>query len=185
MPQFFISADALDKDIITISDKENYHHIVKVLRSKIGETLFLIDENRTQYKVVIKDIDSKSITTKVVDVEKSNHYLNLQLCLIQSVLKTDAQNFVIQKATELGVKEIVPVATDNSVIKPSIVDEKIKTGKWQKIANEAVKQCERSDFPQILPRKTLEDILSSKEYSVKIACVERAQNCHLRHALEI
>ena len=53
MPQFFISADALDKDIITISDKENYHHIVKVLRSKIGETLSLIDENQTQYKTLI------------------------------------------------------------------------------------------------------------------------------------
>ena len=183
MPHFFISSDALNKDIITVSDRENYHHIVKVLRSKIGETLSLIDENQTQYKVVIKDIDSKSITTKVVDVEKSNHYLNLQLCLIQSVLKTDAQNFVIQKATELGVKEIVTVVTDNSVIKPSIVDEKIKTGKWQKIANEAVKQCERSDFPQILPRKTLEDILSSKEYSVKIACVERSQKLSLKACL--
>ena len=108
MPQFFISADALDKDIITISDKENYHHIVKVLRSKIGETLFLIDENRTQYKVVIKNIDSKSITTKVVDVEKSNHYLNLQLYLTQSIHKTKAQNIVKQKETEL-IKNIIMV----------------------------------------------------------------------------
>ena len=69
---------------------------------------------------MVKNIDSKSITTKVVEVSKSNHCLDLDLFLVQSVLKTDAQNFVMQKATELGVKGIIPIITDNSVIKPSV-----------------------------------------------------------------
>lgn len=182
MPHFFISTNDVNADRITICDKENFHHIARVLRAKIGETLSLIDENQTQYTVVVESIDSKSVTTKVVDSRKSNHILGLQLYLIQAVLKTDAQNFVVQKATELGVKGIIPFVGDNSVIKPSVVDTKID--KWQKIANEAVKQCERADFPIVSKRTTLKDFLTNKDFTVKIACVERDQSMTLKACLK-
>lgn len=182
MPQFFISSSDRNADIITISDKENFHHIARVLRAKVGETLLLVDENQIQYKVLVKNIDSKTITTKVVDCAKSNHTLGLRLYLVQSVLKSDAQNLVIQKATELGVKGIIPIVTDNTVIKPSIAD--TKSDKWQKIANEAVKQCERADFPFVQKRMTLEDIIDSHDFDIKIACVERSQDLTLKACLK-
>ena len=182
MPHFFISSNSVNKDIITVSDKENFHHIVRVLRAKIGETLLLVDENGTSYKTVIENINSNAITTKVVQTEKSNHRLNLSLYLVQSVLKTDAQNFVMQKATELGVKGIIPIATDNCVIKPSVIDSKAE--KWQKIANEAVKQCERTDFPVVMPRMAFRDFLEDKSFDIKIACVERKQKETLKACLK-
>ena len=182
MPHFFISTSDINQDIITVSDKENFHHIAKVLRAKIGETLLLVDENQTQYKVEVKNIDSKSITTKVVETSKSQHSLGLQLYLAQSVLKTDAQNLVVQKATELGVKGILPVISDNCVIKDSVVHAKVD--KWQKIANEAVKQCERTDFPQILTPVSLKQLLESNDYDIKIACVERNQTQSLKACLK-
>ena len=181
MPQFFITTNDINKDIIRISDKENFHHIAKVLRAKIGETLILIDENRTQYRVIIQNIDSCSITTKVVDSKKSNHTLDIQLYLAQSVLKTDAQNLVIQKATELGVKGIYPLITDNCVIKSSVVDAKID--KWQKIANEAVKQCERADFPKVFDKTDLKNFINDKNFDIKIACVERDDKLTLKKCL--
>lgn len=182
MPHFFVSTSDVNKDIITVSDKENFHHIVKVLRAKIGETLLLVDENQTQYRVEIKNIDSKTITTKVVEISKTNHSLGLNLYLAQSVLKTDAQNFVVQKATELGVKGILPIISDNCVIKDSVVHAKID--KWQKIANEAVKQCERTDFPKIFSPLTLKQLIESDEYDIKIACVERNQTHTLKSCLK-
>lgn len=182
MPHFFISSSDKKQDIITISDKDNFHHIARVLRAKIGETLVLIDENQTQYKVIVENISKNAITTKVVESTKSNHKLNLQLFLAQSVLKTDAQNFVIQKATELGVKGIIPLTSDNCVVKASVIDAKID--KWQKIANEAVKQCERTDFPEIKGRTTLADFLKNTDYNIKIACVERGENSSLRACLQ-
>lgn len=182
MPHFFISQKDVNNDKITISDKENFHHIAKVLRIKIGETLLLVDENQTQYEVVVEEINSKAITTKVVDVSKSNHKLDLSLYLAQSVLKTDAQNLVVQKATELGVKGVIPFVSDNSVIKESVADAKIE--KWQKVANEAVKQCERVDFPVIQKRSTLKQIIESKDFDIKIACVERCQQLGLKSCLK-
>ena len=181
MPHFFISTTDVKDNIIRISDKENFHHIVRVLRVKIGETLLLVDENQTLYETVVQEIEPKAVTTKVVQVSKSNHLLNLQLYLVQSVLKTDAQNLVIQKATELGVKGIVPVVSDNSTIKSSVVDAKID--KWQKIANEAVKQCERVDFPTVLNRMSVAEFIATDDFDIKIACVERCQERTLKACL--
>lgn len=182
MPHFFITTSDIKQDIITVSDKENFHHIAKVLRAKIGETLLLVDENQTQYKVVIKNINANTITTKVVETSKNSHSLSLELYLAQSVLKTDAQNFVIQKATELGLKGIIPIISDNCVIKESVAHDKIK--KWQKIANEAVKQCERTDFPQIYSPTKLQDIIDTDDYQIKIACVERSTKQSLKACLQ-
>ena len=182
MPHFFITTKDINSDKIVISDKENFHHIAKVLRAKAGETLLLVDENQTQYKVIIEKIDSKCITTKVAEISKSDHVLNLNLYLAQSVLKTDAQNLVIQKATELGVKGIIPFVSDNSVIKAAVADSKID--KWQKIANEAVKQCERSDFPVVEKRSSLQEILNNHDYDIKIACVERFTDGTLKSCLK-
>ena len=181
MPHFFISTSDVKDDIIRVSDKENFHHIARVLRVKIGETLLLVDENQTLYETVVQNISSNDITTKVVHVSKSNHCLGLQLYLVQSVLKTDAQNLVVQKATELGVKGIIPVVSDNSTIKNSVVDAKID--KWQKIANEAVKQCERVDFPTVCSRMTISEFIDTKEFDIKIACVERCQDKTMKDCL--
>lgn len=182
MPHFFITTGDVKQDIITVSDKENFHHIAKVLRAKKGENLLLVDENRTQYKVLIENVGSNSITTKVVESKKANNYLGLQLYLAQSVLKTDAQNLVVQKASELGLKGIVPYVSDNSVIKESVAQAKIE--KWQKIANEAVKQCERADFLTIENLTKLEKILENPDFQVKIACVERDCKTSLKACLQ-
>lgn len=182
MPHFFISSKDVNKDTISISDKENYHHIAKVMRAKTGENLLLVDENRIQYNVVIKNIDSQSITTKVVETKKSENYLKLNLVLMQSVLKTEAQSLVIQKATELGVKKIIPFISDNSVIKHDVACQ--KTSKWQKIANEAVKQCERVDFPIVSKTHTYKEIVEDKDCNIKIACVERANTESLKACLQ-
>lgn len=181
MPHFFISSNSVNNDRISISDKENFHHIARVMRAKNGETLLLVDENRILYKVVIESVESNAITTKVVETSKPNNILNINLYLVQSVLKTDAQNLVVQKATELGVKGIIPIVSENSTVKASVADEKIQ--KWQKIANEAVKQCERLDFPVVEQRTTLKDFLESTDFTVKIACVERSDEMTLKACL--
>lgn len=178
MPHFFINTKDINNDEICISNNSNFHHLARVLRIKIGETLYLIDENAMKYKTIVQNISSHTITTKVVEKFPSNHKLNLQLFLAQSVLKTDPQNLLIQKAAELGTKGIIPFVSDNCVIKESIVDSKIE--KWQKIADEASKQCERADLPVVLQRENLKNLLNNDEYKIKIACVERNQDMSLK-----
>ena len=65
MPHFFINSKFVNNDEIIVSDKENYNHIVKSLRAKVGESLLLIDENEVEYKTKITEIDNKFLKTKI------------------------------------------------------------------------------------------------------------------------
>ncbi len=177
MPHFIISSNSVDKGFINITDKELYHHIAKVLRIKKGEKLLLIDENEFQYIAQVEDISSQCIYTKVIESHKSSRKLDIELYLAQSVLKPDAQFNVIQKATELGTKGIIPLYTDNCSVKQNLIKE--KTDKWQKIALESVKQCERADIPKILEPRKIKDIIENKEFDTIIAFVEKDSNCTL------
>lgn len=182
MPHFIINSNSVNACNIRISDKELYTHIAKALRAKVGETLMLIDENEVQYIAKIEEITSHDIYTKVVDSYKSNRKLPLNLYLAQSVLKPDAQFNVIQKATELGVKGIIPLYTDNCTIKQNIIKEKID--KWQKIAVESVKQCERADIPKIFTLSTIKDIIENKEFDIILAFVEKHADSTLKEYLK-
>ena len=171
MPHFFIEKSSINENKITISDKENYNHIARALHAKIGEKLLLIDESKTQYETVIEKITSSSIISVIETSYPSKRYLPINLYLAQSVLKKEAQVDAIQKACELGVKGIYPMITDNSTIKKSYAQEKIE--KYNKLSYEASKQCERPDIAEVYDVTDLEKILSSKEFNIKIACVEK------------
>lgn len=171
MPHFIIDSNSIEKSLIKISEAELVHHLVKVLRIKKGEKLILIDENEIQYITEVEEVSAKEIYTKVVDSYKSARKLDAELFLAQSVLKPDAQFSVIQKATELGVKGIIPIFSDNCTIKQSIINEKID--KWQKIAIESVKQCERADIPAILKPQKFDELIKNNTYDIILAFVEK------------
>jgi 16S rRNA (uracil1498-N3)-methyltransferase len=161
MPHFFINSNNVSENIITICDKENYNHIAKSLRAKIGENILLIDENQIQYEGIIKNITSNSIGIEVVKSYKSKRKLNFELYLAQSPLRSDAQSLIVEKATELGVQGIYPIFTDNCALKKSVIEQKIQ--KWQKIMFEASKQCERADIPTCSGLCDMEKLINSKQ----------------------
>lgn len=174
MPHFIIDSKCVNNDYIIISDPELYNHIVKSLRIKPGENLLLIDENEIQYEGIVNEITKKSLNIKILKSYKSQRKLEINLNIAQCVLKPDAQFSAIQKATELGVKGIIPILSDNCTVKEEIIEKKHE--KWQKIALESVKQCERADIPLIYPHQRLQDILEEKEFDIIIAFTESQNN---------
>lgn len=171
MPHFFINSNQINDDKITISDKENYLHIARSLRAKVGENLLLIDENQIQYETTIKSITNSEITTQINKSYCSNRLLDFELYLAQSPLRSDSQNLLIEKATELGVSGIYPVKTDNCALNSEMIDKKIS--KWQKIMYEASKQCERANIPKCFERISLEELLENYNFDKVIAFCER------------
>lgn len=157
MPHFFIKSDSVVGNEIVISDKENYRHIAKALRVRKGEKLLLIDENKIQYETVVEGVTAAEVVVKIENSYKSNRSLGFGLYLAQSPLRSDAQSFVIEKATELGVKGIYPVRTDNCALSDEVILKKIE--KWQKIMYEASKQCERADIPTCFQPQVLEELI--------------------------
>jgi len=182
MPHFFIKSNTLDNNIITISDKENYNHIAKSLRSKIGENILLIDENQIQYEGEIKNITSNSVEIKVLKSYKSSRKLDFELYLAQSPLRSDAQSLIVEKATELGVAGLYPIFTDNCAIKKSVIEQKIE--KWQRIMFEASKQCERADIPTCFKLTNMKSLIKDNKFDKIFAFTERSAQFNLKDYLK-
>ncbi len=181
MPHFFINSNDNKDNIITISDSENYNHIAKSLRSKIGENILLIDENQIQYEGKITQILPKSIEVEVIKSYKSKRSLGFELYLAQSPLRSDAQTMIIEKATELGVTGVYPVFTDNCSLKKSVIEQKIP--KWQKIMFEASKQCERAYVPKCFELSRMEKLISDNKFDRVLAFTERSAQFQLKNYL--
>lgn len=181
MPHFLIKTADVKENKITILDKDLYKHIIKVMRTKCGERILFLDENEIQYETRLSEIENSYFICEIEKQYKSERKLALNLYIAQSVLNSDAQTSAIQKATELGVKGIIPLYTDNCAVKESVIKNKIE--KWQKVAVESVKQCERADIPTVFDMKKLEDVV--KDYEQIIVFAERdAQSDFFSYAKE-
>lgn len=167
MPHFLIEAKNIQDNKITVREKDLYQHIIKSLRAKIGENILFLDENEIQYETKLSQINSSDFVCSIEKKYHSNRKLTLNLYVAQSVLNSDAQISSIQKATELGVKGIIPLHTDNCSVKESVIKNKIE--KWQKIALESVKQCERADIPIVYESASIEDMLEKYEQVIVFA----------------
>lgn len=177
MPHFFIGEnDHINNKEIIIVNADTYRHIARSLRAKTGEKLLLIDDKQIQYETIIKEISSKEIRCEINKSYPSKRDLDFDLYLAQSPLRSDAQLTVIEKATELGVRAVYPVFTDNCALK---VD---KHEKWQKVMFEASKQCERAKIPVCNAPVSFEELFQNK-YDKVIVFAERNAEMSLKEYL--
>lgn len=184
MPQFSIFSQNIQNEHAIITDKSMIKHISSVLRLKINSELLLIDELENSYTTVITEISKEKIVAKITHAEKSNKKLNFRLDLLQCTLKSGAMELVVQKMTELGTKNLYSMPSKRSVPKYNDKDIKSKLDKWNKIAEESCKQCERADKPNIEYIESWEKLKEhAKNYDLVIACVERSSDKTLKDVL--
>lgn len=176
MPHFFINSNNKTDNKIVISDVDNYRHIARSLRARCGEKLLLIDENQIQYETKISEINSKEVICEIEKSYLSKRDLEFDLFLAQSPLRSDAQLTVMEKATELGVRGVYPVFTDNCALRVN------KQEKWQKVMFEASKQCERAKIPTCFAPTTFDELLQ-KDFDKIIVLAERSTEKSLKQYL--
>lgn len=180
MPHFFISSENINDNLITVSDNENYRHLAKSLRIRRGEMLLFIDENQIQYETVVSDIDSSKIVCEIKTSYRSKRDLDFDLYLAQSPLRSDSQLTIMEKSTELGVRGVYPVITDNCVLSSAMLRKKQE--KWQKVMYEASKQCERAKIPTCFEITTLDEVLKNS-FDKIIVFAERSTEQTLKQYL--
>ena len=183
MPHFFINSECISGNSAVIKDKENYNHIARSLRARCGEKLLLIDENRVQYETKISSVTKESVVAEILKSYKSKRKLPFNLYLAQVPLRSDAQNILIEKATELGVAGVFPIMSDNCALSADVINKKIP--KWQKIMYEASKQCERADIPHCYELTAVSDLFNSGKFDYVVAFCERLSCMTFRSFLEL
>lgn len=180
MPHFFINSKNKTESSIVINDPENYRHIARALRARIGEKLLLIDENQIQYETIISAINLNEVICEIEKSYPSKRDLSFDLYLAQSPLRSDAQLTIMEKATELGVRGVYPVITDNCALAKSVPEKKHE--KWQKVMYEASKQCERAKIPTCFTPTTLETVLE-QNFDKILVLAERSTEISLKEFL--
>lgn len=151
-----------NKLIITGADMNH----INALRYKIGDKIYV-----NEYEVEILHISKEKIECLIIGSMPSKGEPNINITLVQSYLKSDKMEYVVQKAVELGVKEILPAITKNTVVKFKEQDKLKKRERLQKIAKEALQQCGRTDSVNVQSIQELSSI-DWKKYDSILICHE-------------
>lgn len=149
MYQFFVEPSQIQENKIVITGSD-VNHIKNVLRMKSGEEISIrngIDDR--EYRCEIVSLSDTEICCKLRFIKEEGVELPAKVYLFQGIPKSDKMEFIVQKAVELGVYEIIPVATDRSVVKLDEKKAQNRIARWQGIAEAAAKQCKRAVIPQI------------------------------------
>lgn len=167
MPKFFVTQDNITENTVTI-DSEDVSHILRVLRLGIGDELTVCDSCGFDYDVKITQTEQKKILCDIIKKTESVSEPNIKVTLFQGLPKASKMEYIIQKTTELGVSEIVPVKLSRCVVKiDKGKDEKKKIDRWQKISESAAKQSGRGIVPKISEIMTLDEVIEkSKDFDL-------------------
>lgn len=150
MHRFFVPPESLRGGKAEITGPQ-VHQICNVLRMGPGDQFTVLDDSGWEYQVEIEVVDRERIEARILNKKLAATEPRTKITLYQAVLR--AQNFelVLQKGTELGVVEFVPIITDRCVI--SALDEvsESKLQRWQRIIQEAAEQSGRGRLPRLRP----------------------------------
>lgn len=139
-------------------------HIVSVLRHKKGDLIDVVDGIGNKYRVRIADIKKNELQGEIISRKKGENEPKIDLSLAQSLCKGFKMDWVVEKATEIGVSSIIPLLTEKSEVKiESEKKEKVKINRWKRKALSAMKQSLRSRLPSIGEITSLERLLTRIE----------------------
>ena len=184
MYQFFVDEQQVQQGQIVITGQD-VNHIGNVLRMKPGEKVRISDSNEHSYFCRITEITEDEVIAAIEEKDELGTEFAHKVYLFQGLPKKDKMEFIIQKAVELGVYEIVPVMMKRCVVK--LGDEKKiqkKQERWQAIAEAAAKQCDRGIIPVVhAPITMKEAIEKAKELSYNVIPYELQEG--IDHSREI
>ncbi len=177
MPKFFTDRENIGEKIVLTG--EDARHIGRVLRMAPGDEVTVCDKEGTDYYCKIDKITKEDVTLSVIKSEACPAELELKITLYQCIPKAGKMDSIIQKATELGAFEIVPVLSERCVAKGE------KAERWQKIAYEAAKQCKRGVIPKVRNTLTFSEAIEElKEKELAFMPYEEAKDGKITYSGE-
>lgn len=167
---FHVTKDQITGDQIKISGSE-LHHLLNVLRLHEGDRITLLDGEGGIYESIITSINEKihppTATCKIESSHRSERQL-IEVNIFQGLPKFDKMEFIIQKATEIGVNMIIPVKCHHTVSKLSMNKVNNRVVRWRQIAIEASKQSFRPFFPRIHEIITFDEAIEKSSADLKL-----------------
>lgn len=159
MHRFYLNSNLQPHSKIQIKD-EKHHYISRVLRCRVDDLIILFNGDGQDYLARITDVSKKNLSCEIESCQQNNTKSPLKITLIQGLSKGEKMDFVMQKATELGVNDIHPTITEYSTVKLDNTRMIKKQQHWQTIIQSAAEQCGRAELPTLHPVTSLSTLLA-------------------------
>ncbi len=151
------------------------HHVARVLRMKIDDSLILFNGQGGEYNAQISSLHKSKVQVEITSFDDIERESSIQIKLFQSISKGEKMDFTIQKAVELGVNKIMPLITTYSNVKldPKRLEKKVEH--WRKVITSACEQCGRNRVPELTKIMKLDDLQSENEADLKLILAPDAE----------
>lgn len=185
MTRFFVPKQNIGETVIRVTDRDDVHHAKNVLRLREGEKAEVSDNVDTEYLCEIDSVSSDELTLRILEKGPFKGEPSVSVTLFQGYPKADKLESIIQKTTELGVKEIVPVYMERSVVRDNGKGAK-KNERFQKIADSAAKQSKRGIIPDVREATRYGAVLDEigDSYDLVLICYEDEKQTTLKQVLK-
>lgn len=186
MYQFFVEPSQIqDKKIIITGSDVN--HMKNVLRMKVGEEIAVRNGvDGKEYRCGIEEFAQDQVVCSLRFVKEEGVELPSKIYLFQGIPKADKMELIVQKAVELGVYEVIPVAVKRCVVKLDEKKARAKVNRWQGIAEAAAKQSKRGVVPAVKDPMTMKEAAAyARGMDVKLIPYELAEDmAHTKKIVE-
>jgi 16S rRNA (uracil1498-N3)-methyltransferase len=179
--RLFVPPEQLSGDTVELTG-DAHRYLTRVLRLRAGDAVTLFDGGEREIDARLIEAGTRS-SRLALGERRQVPRRRAEITLIQSIPRGEKMDLVVQKATELGAGRIVPVLSARTVAQPS---GESRLRRWRTIAQEAARQCGRTDLPEIDPLRPLAEALgwASSVQATRLIVWERTQYAPLRRALE-
>lgn len=172
IPRLFIQQPLSANNQFVLSESQS-HYLSKVLRMQAGRELIAFDGLGGEYSATITEVTKKSVTIGTGDFQTVDKESPLKLTLAIGVSRGERMDWVLQKATELGVTEIIPLITERTEVKLGGERSDKKIEHWQQILISSCEQCQRNTLPKLSEPQVLGEWITNDSSDLKFVLHHR------------
>ncbi|MDZ4815710.1 MAG: 16S rRNA (uracil(1498)-N(3))-methyltransferase [Verrucomicrobiota bacterium] len=182
MDRFYIPSAQFDLQNLKLTGPEA-HHCTSVMRHKTGDQIVVFNGAGHEVMAEIVSIEKGDLSLKIKNQIKSSP-LPFEITLAQAIPKGKNMDVIVQKATEIGVRSIIPVLSDRTIVQVDTESSDQKTQKWQHVVIEAAKQCGTNWIPTVETPVVLKSFFSHKlPYDLMLIASLQSDALHFKKVL--
>ena len=174
VPRLYLNAQ-LNAGLSVSLDEPQSHYLNKVLRMEAGRELQVFNGDGKEYRATITKVDKRAVEIAVLSGAEINRESPLHTHLAIGISRGERMDWVLQKATELGVTKITPLFTERTEVRLQGERLEKKIQHWQQITLSACEQCQRNVPPQLLPAQDISSFLPQDNSALKLVLHHRSE----------
>jgi len=184
MHHFFVQSADINDGIVVIKG-DDVAHITRSLRLNLGDEISVTNGEGQKYLTELIEFSEDFVKAKIIEKFKVQAEPRVKVTLVQGLPKSKKMDMIVQKCTEIGIEEIIPINTKRTIVNLNQKKAQKRQERWQKIVEEAAKQSKRGKIPEVKELSDLKQIITDfASYDLVLVPWEDEESQGLKETLE-